>query len=453
MIAGRPVFGFHILKSLPVLEGIAMPPQEFEEGSAKFLYHDFFPKIVSTFTCDSRVYRAWKDWIEEFAPKTDSVVEYIENHPYPQPLLDVLKGESRTTMWSNSLPRTITANLGFVWPEITAFCNPSVVTEFTPAPPDARTFVNSNPEDQALLVQFRTGAQVYYDHTLPALTVPVLQGVLKRRVDRSGRGIPSTGTKPQLLERIKTFDEAFISLLHRYLCADNLSVVVNILSDSDRAEAEVCKLDGQVVKRRDIWSFRPGQCLSVEGMDACMSLLRGRDKQITEVHAEVNGTYRYYSPMRANVFMSQKQIDIILQRGQWPPNDKLLQEDAVDRIQAVYMPIHLNEYWILLIVEVAQTRFLVFDIDNRASGEVITGVMSKVSSIFQFCTDWAWEYQTMRLDSHMIDPSLSGVAVLASVEYFIHSVPFIVTHDLIDRIGKMFCYCLCQKEELPIQAT
>jgi len=456
MIAGRPVSGFHILTSLPKFEGIAFVPQAFEVGSARFLHDEFMPKIISNFTCNSRVYRAWKQWIEEYAPRTDSVSEYIQDHPYYQPLLHALTGESRDTTWGHSLPRSITTGLGFVWPDIIALCNPSVVTELTPVAPEPRTILNPDPADQALLQQFRASALVYYDHTLPALTNPALQAILKRRVDRFGRSLTSAGAKPQLIDRIKNYDENFISLQHRFLCAENLSFVVDLLSSASfstiNAEEEVSKLDGQVLKRRDLWSFRVGHSLSREVMDACMSLLRARDKQITEVYCEVNHSSRYFSPMKKNIFMSQKNVEIILQQGEWPSNDKSLGGDAVDTTQAVYLPVNLQGYWILIIVEVPQNRFLVFDVENLVSGEEISAMVSKISSTFKFCADWVWEYQVILRDNKQLDMNMSGVAVLSCMELFIHSVPFIVTDDLIDRIGKMFCYCLGKREDLPIQS-
>jgi hypothetical protein len=191
----RPgVEGMTLIKQLPTSSSFA--PVPFPE-----LGVDNINKCLSDvrvhFQNDPGILAAWNDWASTWAPRTNSVDEYLgqilsSGEDMHQPLKYILLSKSSLSksdeIWSSSdFLAENRLNSNFEWPaEVIALARNSVTTSENPDPPNPRLTVGTDTTLAANRNYFFQHSSNYYDVELRKCNNLVLQDRLKRRTEISG---------------------------------------------------------------------------------------------------------------------------------------------------------------------------------------------------------------------------------------------------------------------------
>jgi len=245
----------------------------------------------------------WDKWYREYGWPSDNAVEYVnalyerDSFVQPLPLLNLF---ARATpygvigRWKTNVSQWSFIDPDFSWPEIVAIAMPSVVTEFSPQPPDPRMYVAGMSGLTNLLDMFRQSTLHYYESRpddVPRITSyldqcnqTTLQAMLKRKFDSFGKSAVITGNKKLLIERLRTLDASYYATLHRQLVPAQL-----ILVDSTINRDTICEnQDDDVIRlicRKPltyamIKQLRPRTVIQPELMTLLLCMFRERDKSI-----------------------------------------------------------------------------------------------------------------------------------------------------------------------------
>jgi hypothetical protein len=195
----RGIEGIYLLKKMPHISNnirTIIPPMEFEDGAFEAIkqcmkevrkrFHTFDP-------VNAWIKKDWEEWENNFAPTSDSSIEYIHTqtrirkHSIYVPLRSIAydKDTFMIPTWSNKIGDSsgiIDSN--FQFPEMFAITMNSVQTEFNTQPQPPRLYsINSQHLMEDVLPYFKGKTLTYYDNLKSNVTViPSIKKILKRKV-------------------------------------------------------------------------------------------------------------------------------------------------------------------------------------------------------------------------------------------------------------------------------
>lgn len=217
----RSVEGTHLLQGMPdtaagpaSIDGI--PPADFVAESDRAI-RDCMNAINHEFNLYPDVLKTWRDWYTEFAPESDSAVEYVQklrnnNRPFHIPLKSLLLPKNNkliTPKWIHQPLERVPVNVGtlFDWPEQLVAATNSVETSLNRHPPPLRVNI---PRDGILLARRNRFEEAvdrdYYREYLrkPGMTNDHLKEILRYKTTFSGE-TPALGGKLKQLVTLYTF--------------------------------------------------------------------------------------------------------------------------------------------------------------------------------------------------------------------------------------------------------
>lgn len=384
--------GFYLIRKVPHCENNWLDPLELSIGSS-IAINKCIAEVESSYDiiADAEIRDAWEEWRENYAPLSDDADRYLlllssKNHPYHIPLCDVyLDGFSGVDRprWGAKLDEPL-IQTDYIWPEVLARANPSVVTEFTPNPPEPRTISVSDEYLESILDVFDRKCASYHA-SLQILSKKALEMKVQRRVSYNGI-VPSTtgkcdisckfylilisttitGNKSALIQRIKTMDAGFLTGVFRPLVEGSQLLVDRVLAPVDLEELLdefVCSINQTVVTRRILHSFRPATNIQKDAMVVLLELLRKRDNRICVAHRDVNHRRSSRSTHLPSIFCQCDTLSAMMQSPTdlaWLRNQISL--DSWKAAWEIYLPIQLeNGVWNLLLIRTKDRKAFLFD--------------------------------------------------------------------------------------------
>ena len=179
----RPVVGFSLLTSLPCTGQTPWVPSPFVDDTKK-TFDKIYNGVMNFFPVESDARAEWDTWLTEVVPRTDSVIEYLDqNHEMKRPLEYYFNRRNRivwATSYSSVYEHTVVNELqesDWEHPNMnTAIVQPSVATRFAPHPPEPLVFFNS---DSNFVSKFLDVSGSHYTRVLTKMTTDGIKDILR----------------------------------------------------------------------------------------------------------------------------------------------------------------------------------------------------------------------------------------------------------------------------------
>jgi len=487
----RPgIEGLYLLTKLPTCNvsiGSVMTPCAFEPGSCKEMKDCVVEVHRRWQTSDTRanIITSWDTWAREFAPINDDALQYVADQRtrkhFKMPMRNILFRADQyisSSMWMANIGAYSDFDPNFKWPELIAIATNSVASDqFNPRPLVPRIY--SVLDDQILLKKqyFQDESAVHYEVKLNRELATSLKAILRRRVGYSGEEPSLSGSKLELVRRIKDDHLLFVILMSRSLPPPDLEYVdsvfradVTVPEVANKIIAQIETTGGQQVKinTKLIHELKLASPLSTDLMEGIWKLFEKRDLRIANAHRDVNSETQSYVRFKRSLFIN----DCFIRALEENPEDPNLMENfftqgidflSTHRLYCIDKPIiddttndnyalvildfdrksihHLLPSWIPEDTVVSERTTLLCNLLNRFldvfMGPGIRGLAWKVSNSFA----------SMKFPPNQTDFD-TGIYVFLFTYYAVNDCPIIFDASDVIRMRKILTHWILN-EYLP----
>ena len=257
--------GIYLLTNTPCSEMPGyIPPVPFSPDGLITL-RDSVTAIALYFQNNEVVHSWWDKWVRIHVPVTPDVNAFVRHLvangvSYRVPLAHIILDRS-----------TSIDKPGF-----------SVQSSFNLHPHEPRMYISSNDTDGGRLTAYKDKTLPYFAHLAErGVTNAMLEETIKRLVDYRGENLSHTGSKGQLIAKIKFWAQSSALVICRNIIPVNATFVDSYFSSDASVDADHAVIINDFeISRRVFKQLRPGQRMEKTLMDVILHMFRKRDMKI-----------------------------------------------------------------------------------------------------------------------------------------------------------------------------
>jgi hypothetical protein len=340
---------------------MTIPPQSYNQQTRVDMQQTL-AEVLRKFNTvgDDAVRMKWKDWMNQYCPKkTDVDAEaYITqiagtDSAYKIPLDNIiLRKQPRIKLRKISEEATTftDSNAMKYYSENYYNASPSVVTRYTRHPPPPR-LPSTNNSLLAYQLALKKEVNKEYYHTLSLGSREDIALELKRKFTYNSSIYAASGTKNEILEKIKSLDKDFESIFYssiQEVDVENLHRLQNepIFSDQDNVDI-MLSIGTLKFSKLHLHDLRFETDITVNGMNMILELFRYRDDQIAASFEDFNKV-----SYQRNLFLGHE--DSVNALSHPTENNTYLPQwySGFDSLQRIYMVYSKQNMWTLIIIDI-----------------------------------------------------------------------------------------------------
>ena len=283
--------GIYLLTNTPCSEMPGyIPPVPFSPDGLITL-RDSVTAIALYFQNNEVVHSWWDKWVRIHVPVTPDVNAFVRHLvangvSYRVPLAHIILDRSTSIDKPGFSLGVVTCGTrvdpDFVWPALLAAAMNSVQSSFNLHPHEPRMYISSNDTDGGRLTAYKDKTLPYFAHLAErGVTNAMLEETIKRLVDYRGENLSHTGSKGQLIAKIKFWAQSSALVICRNIIPVNATFVDSYFSSDASVDADHAVIINDFeISRRVFKQLRPGQRMEKTLMDVILHMFRKRDMKI-----------------------------------------------------------------------------------------------------------------------------------------------------------------------------
>ena len=313
--------GIYTLREIPTIDhSVGISPVDFDIQDI----NNLMATKSAIINCDlmpakSDERQVWMDWFEQTLPrdKSTSAKEYIRSgHSYHQPLLKYLSQSVSAQSFSENILNEIKTRVDessmpkFSWPDdVVSYATPHVLFrswQNALLPPRVYKYQSANA--QILAQCYTEMTKKYYSDMATSVTIPILEKILIRRLDKQGKHHPLSGSKSDLMTRICSSDcLKFGNLYHPIRNASDIALLEEYFNHSDDQAQSTMTSEFNIVKEIfDLVKTLRAQ-ISILAINKLMELFQVRENSLLVAYNQVYPETNASKPRRKrNIYLASE---------------------------------------------------------------------------------------------------------------------------------------------------